>query len=76
MTNGGVHQEAPVASKKGSILGPRCLYQLPVFGIAIVNDINSKEAKVSDELSQVSIGDKFSDIAYLQSIFRERSNWF
>ncbi|HUE41514.1 MAG TPA: hypothetical protein VMO75_06275 [Chthoniobacterales bacterium] len=66
----------PVAGEESSVQPARGFYQLSIFAVTIVNDVNSKEAKVPHQFSQVSVGDKISNFEDLQTIFLKKSNCF
>jgi hypothetical protein len=48
---------------------------LAIFNVAVTSNIDPEESKVANELAQVSVSDKPSVIAHLQSILRQKSNW-
>ena len=69
-----MHQQAPISGEEGAVFIARDAHQLSIIGRRIVNDIDAEQAQIPDKLSQMSIGNKLSDVAHLQPIFCERSN--
>src|SRR5438270_5546229 len=69
-----MHEQATIAGEESAAFGDGDIQQLSIFRVAIINNIDPKEAQVANQFSQMSISDKHYYIAYLQSIFREKSN--
>ena len=46
-----MHQQATVAGEKGVILTGHDCDELSIFGIPIISDVDSEQAKITDEFS-------------------------
>jgi hypothetical protein len=69
-----VHQQSPISGQQGAALAHGGLDELSIFGVAVISHVYSKQTQIANQLSKVTVGNKLSNIAHLQPIFRERSN--
>jgi len=75
VAHGRMHQKPPIPGEESAVLGDGELNQLSIFRVAIIKNVDAEQTKIANKLSQMSIGNKVSNIQDLQSIFREKSNW-
>src|SRR5205807_7605360 len=67
-----VHEQPAIAREQGPIVDLHDGEQLSILRIPIVNDIETKQAQVACQFSEMDISDKSIDSFGLQSIFMEK----
>jgi hypothetical protein len=67
-----VHEQPAIAREQGSIVDVHDGEQLSILRIPVVNDIETEQAQVAREFSEMSIRQKLRQMVYLQSIFMEK----
>ena len=67
-----MHEQPAIAREQGSILDVHDGEQLSIVRIPIVSDIETEQAQVAREFSQVAIRDKLIYSSSLQSMFMEK----
>ncbi len=67
-----VHEQPAIAREQGAIVDRHDGEQLSILRVPIVNDIETEQAQVSRQFSEMAISDKSIDSFDLQSIFMEK----
>ena len=63
-----VHEQPAIAREQGPVVDVHDGEQLPILRIPIVNDVETKQAQIAREFSEMAIRDKPIDSCSLQSI--------
>ena len=67
-----VHEQPAIAREQGAIIDLHDGEQLSILRVPIVNDIETEQAQVAREFSEMAISDKSIDFFGLQSILRKK----
>src|ERR1044072_7474512 len=69
VADGRVHQQTPVTGEEAAIFAGGNIDQSSILGVALVGDGAAKQTQVANHFSEVTISDKLSDLADLETIF-------
>ena len=58
MSHARMHQQSPIARKKGTVVGFHDLQQEPIFGFLYVKRVQSQKTKVTRQFAQMPVSDK------------------